>query len=75
MYETRVFPIKGLDLKKICNDIAKKDETFKFKLLEHELLIYSKDRETAFRRGGWFRHIIKKEFGKEVWYDVRYARE
>jgi len=54
------------DIKKVCEDIFEKDKTFKFKIFKKEnwvLVIESKTRDEAFKRGMWF---LKKALkGKE----------
>jgi hypothetical protein len=57
---------KLMELKKVCEDISKRDSSFDYSVNEKlkKIFIYSKSRDQAHKRGMWFHY----KFG--VFYDV-----
>ncbi|HDD68945.1 MAG TPA: hypothetical protein ENG61_01130 [Candidatus Korarchaeota archaeon] len=65
-------------LKVICEDIAIRDPSFKYKIYQsyfpkhdYVLVIFSDNKNQAYQRGEWFRRVIKKELGKDINYWVK----
>jgi hypothetical protein len=55
--------------KKICSDIAQKDNTFSFEIKNGVLSIFSDDRDKAYKRGILFVKKYLKEY--KLGFDVR----
>jgi hypothetical protein len=57
---------KLLELKKVCEDISKRDPSFDYSVNEKlkKIFIYSQSKDQAHKRGMWFHH----KFG--VFYEV-----
>lgn len=48
-------------LKKACEDIAKRDPSFKYKIICDRILIYSKNKDQAYKRGMWLKYKVNPE--------------
>mgnify|MGYP000008673044 CR=1 FL=1 len=69
-----IIPVeKELDVRRICHDISIKDKTFMYKVetvdeKNSKLSIYSADKDTAYKRGVWFK---SKVFNNKYRFTVR----
>ena len=66
------------EVERICKSISLKDESFKYKIVDSwyqpntkVLIIYSKDKDKAFRRGEWMKHVLEKEYQLKTLYMVK----
>jgi hypothetical protein len=57
-------------IEKIASDIAEIDDTFDFIIKKNYLIIFSKDKDTAIRRGDWFFHKVSKRVGQKLHFNV-----
>lgn len=47
---------------KVCEDIAKKDNSFKFIKSSGKIIIYSDSKDTAIKRGMWFKYKVGAKY-------------
>lgn len=56
---------------KICEDIARRDRSFRYKVVGKRIRIYSDDKDIAYGRGSWFVYKVNNRIRYTVYWTPR----